>query len=192
MKKSVVLLVMLFAVASGSISAEEVRWIPVAASNPGDGGTMWTTELWVLNRVKDGPIDVHIAFLPDADGVASPAEVTVEVPPSRSIHIQDVVGTLFNENLYNPVTTNYERLAAGKTTLVRVYADVRGTEDPIPDVNCRLHAFDASWEEMEGSPIFPVDLVTLDPDETWVEQRQDVSKSFNFFLPQTGPTAMCA
>ncbi|UCF91833.1 MAG: hypothetical protein JSW39_26780, partial [Desulfobacterales bacterium] len=90
--------------------------------------------------------------------------------------------TLLNLNLYNPPYTEDE-LPAGKTTLVRVYADVYGTDDPIPDVNCRLHAYDAGGVELPGSPIFPVAPVTLHPGETWVEQREDPAKSFNFFLP---------
>lgn len=87
-----------------------------------------------------------------------------------------------NLNLYNPPWTEDE-LPAGKKTLVRVYADVHGTEDPIADVTCRLHAYDADLVELPGSPIMAMDPVTLFPGESWEEQRQDPAKSFNFILP---------
>jgi len=80
-------------------SAEEVRWLPVAASNTGINGTVWTTDLWIFNRVVDSPIEVKLAFLPDVAGTTTePVEVTVTVPAFTSVVIHDPVGSLFSES----------------------------------------------------------------------------------------------
>ncbi len=97
MKNVTVCMLLVLVMTTGLASAEVVRWIPVAASNAGENDTQWTTELWILSRVLDGPIDVHIAFLPDVTGTTDPTEVTVELPAISSVHIEDVVGSLFGE-----------------------------------------------------------------------------------------------
>lgn len=84
--------------AAGLASAEVVRWIPAAASNPGNAGTFWSTDMWIINLVFDSPIDVHIAFLSEPLHGATPSEVTVEVPAKATILIEDVVGTVLNES----------------------------------------------------------------------------------------------
>jgi len=78
--------------------AEEIRWIPVAASNPGLHDTQWTTDLWIYNRVFDAEIQVYLAFFPDAEGDLEPHEVMVTVAASSSLKIDDVVGQLLAEN----------------------------------------------------------------------------------------------
>ena len=40
----------------------------------------------------------YIAFLPEAEGTTVLDEITVEIPATRSIHIEDVVGSLFGES----------------------------------------------------------------------------------------------
>lgn len=85
--------------AAGLASAEVVRWIPAAASNPGAAGTFWSTDLWITNLVFDSPIDVHIAFLSESPlHGAAPVEISVEVPAKATIFIEDVVGTVLNES----------------------------------------------------------------------------------------------
>ena len=74
-------------------------------------------------------------------------------------------------------------LVSGKRTLVRVYASVSGTPDPVSEVNCVLHAYNSSGDELEGSPIDVADTITIYPEETWRDQRGDPDKSFNFLLP---------
>lgn len=74
-------------------------------------------------------------------------------------------------------------LPAGKKTLVRVYAEVLGVTVPIEDVSVGLHAYNSAMEELPGSPIYPARRVVLDPDETWMAQRKDEGKTFNFILP---------
>ncbi len=91
----VVLVVFVLTTVAG---AEEIRWLPVAASNPGLHGTNWTTELWIYNRVVDAEIEVALAFYPDAEGNPEADEVTVTVAAGSSLKIDDVVGQLFEEN----------------------------------------------------------------------------------------------
>jgi len=85
--------------AAGLTSADVVRWIPGAASNPGEAGTEWSSDLWIFNRVFDAPIEVHIAFISDPLPTGTePDEVTIEVPAGATTQITDVVGSLFGEN----------------------------------------------------------------------------------------------
>ena len=76
-------------------------------------------------------------------------------------------------------------LVAGKKTLVRVYGTVSGIDSPVPDVGCRLMAHtDATLTtQLAGSPIYASDRATLIPGETYLEQRLDPDKTFNFILP---------
>ncbi|MCP4590001.1 MAG: hypothetical protein GY842_04605 [bacterium] len=80
-----------------SVSAEEERWIPVAASNTGRFGSDWATDLWINSQVSDREIAVTIAFLPDAAGSTTPLEATVDVPALSILEIVDVVGSLLGE-----------------------------------------------------------------------------------------------
>lgn len=80
------------------VTAEEVRWIPAAASNPGAFGSQWKTDLWLYSWVADAPIEVVVAFLPEDSGGTDPVEVTVEVPTGISVQLHDVVADLFGEN----------------------------------------------------------------------------------------------
>ncbi len=80
------------------LAAETVQWLPAAASNSGLHGTVWTTDLWITNRVSDRPITVYLAFLAEEDGVVDPVEIPVEIPVINRAYIQDVVGSLFGES----------------------------------------------------------------------------------------------
>lgn len=87
-----------------------------------------------------------------------------------------------NLNAGLPPRTQAE-LAAGKTTLIRVYASVTGTPDPVSDVNCALHAYTTDGTELPDSPIYAPDTITIHPGENWRDQRGDENKSCNFILP---------
>jgi len=89
-------LVFLFVVEAAA--AEVVRWIPAAASNPGNSGTHWSTDLWITSLTVDRPIDVHLAFLSESLEGAEPDEVTVEVQAHTTILLEDVVSTVLNGN----------------------------------------------------------------------------------------------
>jgi hypothetical protein len=97
MKRALFLVVVTLLVAHAA-PAQVTLWLPVAASNPGLFGTQWTTDLWVFTPVVDSPIEVAVAFFPDASGSASPQEVTIEVPAASVRMVEDVVGTLFGES----------------------------------------------------------------------------------------------
>lgn len=73
-------------------------------------------------------------------------------------------------------------LVAGKKTLVRVYAEAKGTGIDIPGARCALHAWSGA-EELPGSPIYAMNSPTLIPGENHFEQRLERDKSFNFILP---------
>jgi len=80
--------------------------------------------------------------------------------------------------------THMASLVAGKKTLVRIYAEVLGSEGmDIPGVRCALHVYDASGSEFSGSPIYAMNSPTLVPGETHLDQRLVSDKSFNFILP---------
>ncbi len=98
MKRFTTCMFLILIMATGLASAEVVRWIPAAASNPGNAGTFWSTDIWITNLVLDSPIDVHIAFLSESLDGADPVEVTVEVPARTTILIEDVVGTVLSES----------------------------------------------------------------------------------------------
>jgi hypothetical protein len=98
MKRSIVLLILGVALATTATAAEHELWIPAAASNPGLHGTMWTTDLWLLNRVTDASIEVTAAFFPDREGTTTPAEAAIALEPSSQIEIRDAVMTLFGEH----------------------------------------------------------------------------------------------
>jgi len=87
-----------------------------------------------------------------------------------------------NLNAGLPPETEAE-LVSGKRTLVRVYASVAGTPDPVSEVNCALHAYGVGGIELEGSPIDVAETITIYPGETWRDQRGDPDRSFNFILP---------
>ena len=102
-------------------SAEEVRWLPVAASNTGLNGTVWTTDLWIFNRALDAPIEVKLAFLPDVAGTTTePVEVTVTVPAFTSVVIHDPVGSLFSESRPGAIRLRSEHLFEARS---RTYND---------------------------------------------------------------------
>ena len=85
-------LVLLFV--AGAAAAEVVRWIPAAASNPGNSGTHWSTDLWITSLTVDRPIEVHLALLSTEPlNGAEPDEVTVEVQAHTTILLEDVVNT---------------------------------------------------------------------------------------------------
>lgn len=109
---------------------------------------------------------------PDLNFVATAIEVTQAIQQWRHLNL-------------NPANPPYaeEELPAGKKTLVRVYASIYGTEQPVHDVNCNLYAYDLSGAQLAGSPISPIRQVTLYPGETWIDQREDRNKTFNFILP---------
>jgi hypothetical protein len=73
-------------------------WIPAAASNPGLHGSMWSTDLWIMNRVLDASIEVTAEFFPEQEGSATPEEAVITVEPGRQIEIPDAVMTLFGEH----------------------------------------------------------------------------------------------
>ncbi len=98
MRRVLITTMVVFLLSGLAASAEEVRWLPVAASNAGLNGTVWTTDLWIFNRALDAPIEVELAFLPDAAGTTDPAEVTVTIPAFTSVYLHDPVGSLFFEN----------------------------------------------------------------------------------------------
>jgi len=98
MRRVLITTVVVLLLSGLAASAEEVRWLPVAASNTGINGTVWTTDLWIFNRALDASIDVKLAFLPDAAGTTSPVEVTVTVPAFNSLYVHDPVGTLFSDS----------------------------------------------------------------------------------------------
>ena len=79
---------------------------------------------------------------------------------------------------------NETQLIADKRTLVRVYGMVSGVTIDVPGVTCQLRAFDSvGGTELAGSPLWPMETVTLVPGETYLQQRPDSTKSFNFLLP---------
>lgn len=74
------------------------------------------------------------------------------------------------------------RLIAGKKTLVRVFGEVLGSDIDIPGVDCRLSA-SVGGVELEGSPIYARNRITLSPGEDHLIQRPDPQKGFVFVLP---------
>jgi hypothetical protein len=81
-------------VLGSSANAEEVRWVPAAASVDGQFGTSWSTDVWVHNLAVDQTITVHISLYSRQDGAAPTEEVAVEVPRTTSLVIHNVVGDL--------------------------------------------------------------------------------------------------
>ncbi len=81
--------------------------------------------------------------------------------------------------------TRQTHLVANKKTLVRVFAEVTGTEIDIPGVGCELFAYSghSSSAPLPGSPIRAINSPTLIPGENHLDQRLEPHKSFNFILP---------
>jgi len=98
MRRPIVVFVLALTLASVDAAAEYDLWIPAAASNPGLHGTVWTTDLWLLNRVTDASIEVTASFFPDREGTATPAEAVVTLEPGSQIEIRDAVMNLFGEH----------------------------------------------------------------------------------------------
>jgi hypothetical protein len=103
---------------AAAVAAQEVQWIPAAASNPGLQGTVWTTDLWLYSRVVDAPINVYAAFLPGQAGNESPTEITIVVPQETAVEINDAVATLFGESRPGAIRlrSEYPFWAQSKTT----------------------------------------------------------------------------
>lgn len=95
--KVFMILAFIMAVAIGA-TAETIRWIPAAASNPGRHGTQWATDLWIYSPVADSSSTVYLAFFPDGDNADQPLEVPVEIPLLSTVKISDAVFTLFGEH----------------------------------------------------------------------------------------------
>ncbi len=87
-----------------------------------------------------------------------------------------------------PGPSHTTTLVRGKTTLVRVYATLLSTDENIPGVPCLLRAY-RGGVEMEGSPIYALNELTLNRFETLAWQRESTDRSFNFILPSNWTTA---
>ena len=98
MRRVLITTMVVLLISALAASAEEVHWLPVAASNTGLNQTVWTTDLWIFNRALDAPIEVKLAFLPDVAGSSNPVEVTITVPALTSLCLHEPVGTLFSES----------------------------------------------------------------------------------------------
>ena len=92
-----VALVLLVAAIPSTATGHEL-WIPAVASNPGLHGTMWTTDLWIMNRVLDASIEVTATFFPEQEGTTSSEEAVITLEPGSQVEISDAVMTLFGEH----------------------------------------------------------------------------------------------
>jgi len=128
------LILILVVMCSLPLAAETVLWVPAAASNPGAHGTEWTTDLWIHSRVADQPITVFLAFLPEKDGGENPAEVSVEVPVWGYVHVQDVVGSLFDESRAGGIRLRCDHEFEATSSTVNTGSDVGTFGQGIPAV----------------------------------------------------------
>jgi Tol biopolymer transport system component len=74
-------------------------------------------------------------------------------------------------------------LIAGKPTFVRVYVDCGAGCTSLPDVTGVLRGYGLSGE-LRGSPIAPVNRSITAYHESWLDQRDFLTKTLNFTLPQ--------
>ncbi len=84
----------------GQLGATETTlYLPVVARNPGQGSSLFVTDLRVLN-LADTDADVFVSWFPKgAAGAAGPAAVTrLGVVAGGEAVVNDVVGTLFGAN----------------------------------------------------------------------------------------------
>jgi hypothetical protein len=88
---------------------------------------------------------------------------------------------------YNsPWISNEVNLVAGKRTLVRVYGFTMNNDGmSIPGVRAILYGYldPGRTIQLPDSPLICTDPVTLEPGDTYLDQRSDPDKSFNFILP---------
>ena len=95
MRKSVLVLFMVF-LASGAASAQEfIRIFPGVASAQGNGDAFFVTDVRLYNPDPETTITVHLSFL-DRDADNSGAnEMSVDIQPRRGVAFNDVLSTFF-------------------------------------------------------------------------------------------------
>ena len=129
----VALALMLAMIPATAIGTE--LWIPAAASNPGLHGSMWSTDLWLMNRVVDASIEVTAAFFPDQEGTGAPEEAVITLGPGSQIEISDAV--MQPEFHHEFRMKGGEQFVYEMTTVMRIFAarklDAWGCEHPIGD-----------------------------------------------------------
>jgi hypothetical protein len=71
-----------------------LSYIPAVANTPGQKGTMWRTDLDLVNL---SPVDaiVDIALLVSRQANLEPAQVSFSLQPREHLHIKDVMGSVF-------------------------------------------------------------------------------------------------
>jgi len=127
-------ILILIILSSSPLAAETIQWIPAAASSPGLFGSVWTTDLWIYNRVADRSITVYLAFLPEQDGIASPVEVSVEIPVLDRVDIQDVVGSLFADSRAGAIRLRSEHEFEARSRTFNTGGDVGTFGQGIPAI----------------------------------------------------------
>lgn len=134
------------------------------------GGNTGNDRVTITYSLPDDPLPPE-EVPPDLDFVA------IGIEPTQVIQGWGWIGE-------TPVDIgNSTPLIAGKKTLVRFYAEARGTTVQIPQVNAMLRGY-RDGVELPDSPLYATsNRVTLVPDETHLEQRLDSTKTFNFILP---------
>lgn len=75
--------------------ADTVLYIPGAGHLPGASGVTWQTDIRLFNPGSDA-IAVALAFLPPGVDNSNARETSVEVSPSRSLVLADVVASTFS------------------------------------------------------------------------------------------------
>jgi hypothetical protein len=74
-----------------------LRYIPVVANTPGHNGTMWRTDLDLVNL---SPVEasVDIALLVSRQANLEPALVSFSLQPQEHLHLADIMGAVFAAN----------------------------------------------------------------------------------------------
>jgi hypothetical protein len=94
------LVVLAIVIASASIAAalnpDDELWIPAAGRGPGESGSFWMTDLYLMN-IGAEPVTVEIAWL-ERDADNSDAEgVEFEIGAEGTLVLEDVISTVFGQ-----------------------------------------------------------------------------------------------